>query len=172
MVRKSSDYDQTIKRIKTIAVMPPDVEVYKLTAGGVRELIDEWSDTAKGFIGDSLKEYLEGKYGFDIKFIEEDWLKENYKELWNDNRALYNAVSISAIMHAYPSENGFPTKKKNFDYTLGKDVGELAKACEADALLFAYGYDHEATVGRNILGTWNFLLGVYFGVLMDFIWGW
>ena len=57
-LRTSPMYPSAIKQIKTIAVMPPNIEVYKLTAGGVRELIDEWSDESKKLIEKSLKIHL------------------------------------------------------------------------------------------------------------------
>ena len=140
--------------------MPPDVEVYKITAGGVTELMDEWNDKAKGFIQDALKQHLAKRFGFEIKFIDEEWLKREHKELWNSNRALYNAVATSALSHAYAmSPNAFPDKVKNFDYTLGEKLQNLAQVCEADALLFIYGFDYEATAGRNLLLVWNILLG-------------
>ncbi|OGX23958.1 MAG: hypothetical protein A3D10_01695 [Omnitrophica WOR_2 bacterium RIFCSPHIGHO2_02_FULL_48_11] len=163
-LRKAPGYDQTINRVKTIAVMPPDVEVYKLTAGNVRELMDEWSTQSKRFIKKSLETHLAERFGFNIKFVEEDWLKTNHKELWNTHRALYNAVAISALLHSYPGENIFQTKVKNFDYTLGPDVAELASVCGADAFLFIYGFDHEATAGRVALWWWNLVVGAATGV--------
>jgi len=148
--------------------MPPDIEVYKLTAGGVRELMDEWTDQAKATIQEALKKHLGNRYGFEMKFISRDWLKENHKDLWFAHKALYNAVSLSAYKHAfalgYRGIEPFRTKIKNFDYSLGVEVGELAKACGADALLFIYGYDHIPTAGRSILLFWNIMVGAVTGV--------
>jgi len=165
-LRTSPQFDQSIAQIKTIAVMPADIEVYSLTAGGMRELIDEWNDIAEQLIKENLKEHLADRFGFTTKFIEEDWLKQNYKDLWNSNRALYNAVAMSALLHTFSMENIFPTKKKNFDYTLGIEVESLANVCQADALLFVYGFDHEATGGRAALAVWNFLLGAALGTVI------
>lgn len=144
--------------------MPADIEVYQLSAGGIKELIDEWSETAKRLTRESLQKHFAERYGFNIKFIEEDWLKENHKELWQVNKGLYQAVALSALLHAYPGPNTFPSKVKNFDYTLGKEIQTLAQACGADALLFIHGIDHEATAGRVALFWWNVLMGVATGV--------
>lgn len=163
-IKKSLFFDEKIKSVKTIAVMPADIEVYKLTAGGVRELVDEWSDTSKKFTQEALKKHLSERYGFTIKFISEDWLKNNYKELWKSNQALYNAVVSAALIHAYPGPNAFRYKLTNFDYTLGPEVQELARVCEADALLFINGIDHEATAGRIALLFWNVIVGAATGV--------
>lgn len=144
--------------------MPADIKVYKLTAGGVRELIDEWSETSKKLTQDALQKHLSSRYGFKVKFISEDWLKGSYKECWESNQALYEAISTCALLHAYPGPNCFSSKLNYFDYTLGEEVAELTKICGADAILFVYGVDHEATVGRNILMIWNMFVGAATGV--------
>lgn len=162
-LRKSSHYENTIYNIKTIAVMPPDIEVYKVTAGGMTELIDEWSQLAQELTEKALKEEL-AKYGFNIVMINKQWLKENHRELWEANRSLYNAVGLSAIRHAYPGPETFSDKAENFDYSLGSEVKELAKVCGADALLFITGVDHEATAGRTAMLIWNMVLGAAVGV--------
>lgn len=162
--RRVPDFEDRIGPVKTIAVLPADIEVYKITAGGVTELIDEWSDEAKDYTSEVLLERLGQKYGFEIKFISEPWLKEKYKELWNENRALYGAVSSSIGTHAYPGPHSFPDKVENFNYTLGSQFKALAEACEADTVLFVRGIDHEATAGRNVLQFWNILAGAVTGV--------
>jgi hypothetical protein len=170
--RTSPTYESSIKEIKTIAIMPPDVEVYKLTAGGVRELIDEWSTAAKKYFEDALVKYLGQRHDFQVKFISEDWLKDNYGDLWRQNRALYNAISLSALRHAYADASSaqmsepFPTKMEKFDYSMGKEIQDLARAVDADALLFLYGYDHEATTGRDLLLAWNITMAVFTGVMI------
>lgn len=163
-LRKASTFDTRIRNVKTIAIMPADIEVYKVTAGGLTELMDEWSETANELMERALKEELSGKYGFNIVPIGKDWLKANHKELWETNRALYNAVGISALRHAYPGIEAFSDKIENFDYTLGPDVHELAQICGADALLFVVGVDHEETAGKVALNILNMMVGAAFGV--------
>lgn len=165
MHRKPPNYDEAISKVKIIAVMPADIEVYQLTAGGVRELIDEWSEIAKKYANQALKQQLSSHYGFQTKFIEEDWLKENYKEVWKDNQALYEAVATCIALHTFPGVSQFQDKVDNFDYTLGEDFKYLAGVCDADALLFLRGIDHEATAGRVMLGIWNVMLGAFTGVM-------
>ena len=79
-LRTAPDFDQVLSNFKTIAVMPPDIEVYKITAGGVRELIDQWSDETKKFTIEALEEHLGQRYGYKVNFISEEWLKSNHKE--------------------------------------------------------------------------------------------
>ena len=157
-------YTANIKEIRTIAVMPPEIEVYQLTAGGVREMMDEWSQKAEGYTRQALSEYFSSRPRFDIKFVEEDWLESNQADLWRSQKALLMTVAQNILVHAYEGPNFFPTKAKNFDYTFGEEIQDLSTPVAADALLFVYGYDHESTVGRKLLSVWNFMLGAAAGV--------
>ncbi len=159
-LKTSPTYPQVMGRTKTIAVMPPDIHVYQLTAGGVREEMDEWNQQAKEFIQEKLKMHLAERFGIQIKFIEEDWLKTHHRDLWQAHRGLFNAISMSALQHAYFGPDVFATKSKNFDYTFGAELSELAAVCGADALLFLYGFDYEATMGRKIMSFWAAIGGV------------
>lgn len=163
-LKVSPSFSQNACNIKTIAVLPPDIKVYRLTAGGVRELVDEWNEESKALVWQSLQKYLGKRYGFNIKFIQEPLLEANCKDLWISTKALYNAVSISALMHAYPGPNAFSSKLENFEFTLGPEVSTIARICEADALLFVSGYDYEATGGRIALSYWNYFMGALTGV--------
>ncbi len=166
LVKTSATYQEALKEMKIIAVMPPDVEVYKLTAGGMRELIDEWTQDSKDYIKEALQKHIGNRFGFEVKFVEEDWLKINHKSLWNNNRSLYSAVAQCALYHAYSGPAAFPAKLKNFDYTLGAEIQPLSQVLGADALLFVYGYDHEATAGRVALIVWRVLLGAASGSMV------
>jgi hypothetical protein len=166
-MRTSPQFSQNIPNIKTIAVMPLDVKVFKITAGGVTEEIDEWSDKAKTDIKTSLQAQL-SLSGFEVKFVDESWLKEQNKELWTENKALYEMVSNAITLHAISGHSPavFKTKIKNFDYTLGVDVSALSEMCGADSLLFVYGYDHEATAGRIGLYLWGIAVAAATGIVM------
>jgi len=157
-LRTAPNYSEHIKSVKTVAVLPPDVKVYKITAGGVRELMDEWSDEAKQATTEALQKHLGSLYAYQIKIISEKELKASHHELWESNQGLYSAVAREALLHAYIGPEQFPYKAKVFDYTLGPDVSELAKAYGADLLVFVYGYDHDSTVGRTVLKAWNLIV--------------
>ncbi len=163
-LRVSPNFKPDSFHVKTIAILPPDIKVYKLTAGGVRELMDEWNEKSKVLVQQALQKYLAQNYGYKIKFIQENLLENNCKTVWDSTKPLYNTVASNALMHAYPGFNAFPSKLNNFDYTLGPDVKKIADACGADTLLFVSGFDHEATAGRNALTCWNYFMGALTGV--------
>ncbi|MBF0484174.1 MAG: hypothetical protein HQL25_05650 [Candidatus Omnitrophica bacterium] len=167
-LRTSPNYYQNVTQIKTLAVMPVDVEVFSLTAGNVRELRDDWSEKAKNDVDTALEKVLNGKYAWKIKFVDKDWIKANAYTTWRQNKALYEAVALSATLHGFNSQGqysqSFKTKKDKFDYTLGSEIASLAKSVDADALLFVYGYDHEATAGRVASFWFNLMVGAVTGV--------
>lgn len=163
LVKTSPTYEASIKQFKTVAVMPADIEVYKLSAGGMRELIDEWSNDSKKYFAAGLQKHLGSRFGLQIKYLDEDTLKKNNPDLWKGNKGLYYAVSHSILMHAYPGAGAFPAKIKKFDYTFGPEIQPLSQAVGADALLFVYGIDHEATMGWIFMSALEQgLFGVYY----------
>lgn len=161
--RASPNYPNIVKEIKTLAVMPPDVKMFEISAGGMTQQMDEWSETAKVNITQALKKEFADRYEIKIKFIDEKWLKDNYAEAWRKNRSLYNAVSNSAYSHGFPGVGSFPHKLEKFDYTLGPEITQLSAALEADALLFVWGVDYEVTGGRAAVEFFQAaLVGVYY----------
>src|SRR5207247_5248977 len=44
--RAHPDVEQRARKIRTIAVLPPDIRISSLSAGGVEELRDDWSTPA------------------------------------------------------------------------------------------------------------------------------
>ncbi len=166
--RTSPNFETLYKEAKTVAVMPLDINVYLIKAGNTEELMDEWSEQAKGNITKGLQKYLGEGQNYQIKFIDLKWLKSQNEQLWVDNRALYEAVARMAVITSLPKENAlFPTKRETFDYTLGTEAAELGRICDADLLLFVNGYDYDSTFGRMALGIFNAtmmaaLTGVYY----------
>lgn len=163
--RTNPGFQEEAKRIHTIAVLPSEVKVYQIDAGGVREEIAEWSAQARTNLVTALENTLPGKMQVSLKPVSEESLTED-KSLLEDTRALYAAVSAMILFHTYPNPN-FPSyffeeKLKNFDYSLGTEVGSLADG--AEALLLLDAEDHVWTAGRQALQTLGVILGIGAGV--------
>ena len=45
--RAPPQFQDRVGRLNTVAMIPPNVKVYSLSAGGVKEEIDEWSATVR-----------------------------------------------------------------------------------------------------------------------------
>ncbi|MBF0478870.1 MAG: hypothetical protein HQL26_05250 [Candidatus Omnitrophica bacterium] len=169
-LRTSPDYTRSIPAIKTIAVMPIDIKVWSLTAGGVKELRDDWSEQANHFVLQALMTNLQSIPGIQVKFINKDWMNSHLNDKWKKNWALYQAVAFSASTHAFANSQyysqPFSTKIKKFDYTLGAEITAISRDLNADAILFVYGFDHEATLGRKASLWWNVFMGAFTGITM------
>jgi hypothetical protein len=144
--------------------MPADVKVYQISAGGVRELMDEWSVGAKRNTSLAVMSELTGKTGLSFKEFSpgnNPLLDEEYQDV----KPLFEAVARSILSHTYQPETQFSEKREKFDYTLGP-VQMLAQAAEADALLFVYGVDNVSTAGRVALQTIGMILAAAAGVVI------
>lgn len=171
--RQNQFLNERIRSARTIAVMPMDVDVYKVTAGGVRELIDEYSFEAKTSIKAALEEEV-GKGGkYSLKYFPDPQgiNDPRLKQLMKDAFCLFDAVNLAIIMHTYnteytiymPYKGIFEDRIKNFDYSLGPQISPLCDYFDADLLLFIKGGDSVSTGGRIALMALLTLVNAYYG---------
>lgn len=165
LTRANPRLQEIAPRIHTVAVLPADIKVYQIDAGGVHEEIAEWSTQARTNIVGALGKELGAKLDAAIKFLDEESLAEEKARL-EETRALYGAVSVMVFLHAFPNPD-FPShlfaeKQSNFDYALGGEVSALANG--AGALLLLDAEDHVWTPGRQALQTLGVILGIGAGV--------
>ena len=159
--RVNPDFASLSKEIRIPILAHPKVEVYELTAGGVRELKQEWSDIGLENVATAVLQNLQG-----IKCqIMEKNLSPEMEEKIEDLRALYLAVSYSIQMHAInpQSPSAFPTKIANFDYSIGP-IDDLLKELGADGIILIYGSDEISTGGRQALIATGIIVGAVTGV--------
>jgi hypothetical protein len=153
------ELESRAKSIHAVGLAPPDVRICQLTAGGVKELMDDWCKLGKSNLTDSVIREL-AKKSVRAKVLELD--KESQQEL-EEVVALYNAIATSIIWHTTPSENAFPEKIKNFEYSVGP-IDKLLKKYKSDALLVVHGYDEISTGGRKALMAVGNVLGAVTGI--------
>jgi hypothetical protein len=161
--RSNPQLFEKIKTAKRIVLIPLRTDVYQLTAGGVKEKMDEWTQQAKRNVMTAIKDELERKPLLLIKPFEELLLSSEKEANLIETSALYDAVSSSILIHTYGQPpNHFPEKIKNFDYSLGPEIKELAG--DVDAVLFVSCVDHIATAGRKAVQAGSLILGALVGV--------
>jgi hypothetical protein len=159
--RAHPEFETRVKNIKNPGMLPPDVKVYELTAGGLQELRDDWSVTGKEYVLKAVDEAFKQR-PFQIMQLPED--KEIEEEL-EDIQALYRAVSLSIQLHTYNERLKFPEKMTNFEYSVGP-VDKILKKYGADALIFVYGFDEISTSGRKALTAAGIIVGVFTGIVI------
>lgn len=152
--RTHPEFEERYKNIKTSGLIPPDIEIYELSAGGVRELKDEWSEIGKENVFNALMKKFKEK-GIKVDTLTKD-------EEMEDTLALYRAVSMCINLHTQ-GPSAFPEKQKNFDYSIGSIEKTLDKY-GVDALMIVYGSDESTTGGRQALIAFGLLASIATGV--------
>jgi hypothetical protein len=155
--RAHPDLARRAKTMRVVGLLPPDIKIYELTAGGVTELRDEWSATGRDAVVQGLTEALKDR-GIAIKPLTVD---KDLQRSVDDVTVLYRAVSGSIIEHTY-KEYPFPSKLENFDYSVGS-LDQLLQRHQADAIVIVYGIDQISTAGRKALRGVGLVLGAVTG---------
>ena len=125
----------------TITVMPLDVELFSLTAGGVTEPQAEWTAKATANLNEALRVREAGLGG---RFLP---LPSGEGELLAELKALHGAVAQAISTHHFGGWK-LPSKGGKLDWSLGEEVAEIQKQSGADYALFLYLRDSYATGGR------------------------
>lgn len=133
-----------------VVLMPPDVQLSELDAGGVLEPKADWTEAAKrdmvtAFHAQGIErnlvmvDYDEGK------------LPPDKVEALRAVTKLYGAVGKSILIHQYSGPLQLPTKQHVFDWSLGPSVAVLREQYNADYALLTYVRDSYSTGGRIAL---------------------
>lgn len=126
----------------TIALMPMDIELFSVTAGGVYEPQAEWTAKASKNLKEALLgRSLPGKGRFQELTGETD---ENLAELAH----LQDAVARSILFYHFGTLK-LPSKQGKLDWSLGEAAGAIRKRVDADYALYVHLRDSYASGGRK-----------------------
>ena len=136
-----------------IALMPADVELFEISAGGVEEPRADWTDAATRNIMADLRARKQrlGARATEIA-AEQD---ESVEAL----NSLHGAVSRAILVHHFGTLK-LPTKEGRLDWTLGPEVAKLREKSGADFALFTWVRDSYASAERKAMIVVVALLGV------------
>lgn len=141
----------------TLVLMPADVELSVLTAGGTLQPQAAWTDAAKSHLVTAVRESpaLAGKRL--VTYVPPE-TGEPAAATIAEIEHLHRAVGTAIIMHkmAVP----LPTKKDRFDWSLGRDAAVLKAHAKADYALFVYLRDSFSSTGRVLTQIFAAALGV------------
>ena len=130
-----------------ILLMPADVELSILTAGGLLEPNAEWTKKAEANVKVALETALRGKLADVAYYVPPP--KNSPKERENlQIIKLHATVGNTILTHKYIPKLVLPTKKEKFDWGLGKDLTSLREQYNADYALFLHFRDSYASGGR------------------------
>jgi len=124
-----------------VAVMPMDVELFALTAGGVAEPKAEWTTKAVANLQEALRLRGAGTGGRFIAMPPSD------DPILAELVHLHGAVVLAIDLHHFGTWK-LPTKGEKLDWSLGEEASIIAAKGEADFALFIQFRDSYATGGR------------------------
>jgi hypothetical protein len=136
-----------------IVLMPIDIELFSLTAGGVQEPQAEWTDQASKHLTSAVEKKMTA---LNTPFFH---LKDDTNQTINDLNSLNGVVSSAIAIHQMLGIK-LPTKEGKLDWSLGETVQEIQKATSADYGLFFYVRDSYASAERKAAMIALALLGV------------
>jgi hypothetical protein len=146
-----------------VLLMPLDVELAEMSAGGMLDPKADWTENAKAHMLTALDKEAVGR---GISFVKLGEPAEGTPEadLFNQLEALHGAVGKSILIHEYMDGAKLPSKNGQFDWTLGTGAAQLGKAYDTDYALFLYVRDSYTSAGRAAA---MFLAAALFGVYMQ-----
>ena len=126
---------------KKVVVLPVDIEVVEVSAGGVHEEVPDWSKEASQSVFKALSAAIRKQQG--LSELTAPRFSGPAAANLDEHLALYKLVVNTA------SRIGWEHKAKRFDYGIGSGLKAIADATSADAAIMVYGRDHVSTAGRK-----------------------
>jgi hypothetical protein len=138
-----------------LVVVPADIELFSLSAGGVQEPKADWTEAATKHFAAGLKA-KSNLLGSNVSTIKESDL-DDLAEL----SALHGSVATSVfVYHMFGGAGGLPTKDGKLLWSLGDAVKPLRDKTGADYALFTWVRDSYASAERKAAMVAFALLGV------------
>lgn len=147
---------QTMPPKARIVVMPTDIELYSISAGGIPEPKADWTDAASRHFRAALQKH---KRSLGVESVE---LSERDADDFAEANALHAAIARAIAMHHFgPSLLHLPTKDGKLDWSLGEAVAPIKQKTGADYALFSWIRDSYASGERVATMIGLALLGIY-----------
>lgn len=141
-----------------LVLLPPNVTVKEISAGGIMDLVPEWTAQANANIRDELKAQLGGQAGFSL--VEAPEFSAEERERLEQYQASYMVVGIAAHWATTFGGSEWAHKRSHFDYTLGEGLAFVREKTGADAAVMVIGEDYVSSSGRKAAMVIGAIMGV------------
>lgn len=146
-------------RPKKVVLLPPQVFVYELSAGGMPTRMADWEATARENLSAAATR-LSHEAGFEL--LPAPVLAPLLADQLEAHIGLYERVAQSVFVYGRGDMDAWAHKKNEFDYTVGPGLAFLRQQTGADAALIVLGSDYISSGGRRAA----FIAGLMLGVVM------
>lgn len=141
----------------SILLMPMDIELSELTAGGVKEPKADWTAQAEKNVTQAVRTILKSHNAKLKSFVPAEQDSDEHKtevQLVKLHSAVGQTILFNKLLLP------LPTKTTAFDWSLGKDVSHLKSKTKAKYGLFVYVRDSYTSAGRAAVMVIGAILGV------------
>jgi hypothetical protein len=138
-----------------VLVMTPDVQLAVLTAAGLQEPREDWSRSGRDNLAGAIATHV-GTEGHAASSLDPTTAMDGRV---GQVIRLHDAVGTSILAINYLRVN-IPTRRENFEWTLGEGVREVGAAHNADYALFVTARGSYASAGRAAAVVGMAILGV------------
>ena len=140
-------------------LMQPDVQLFELTAAGLEEPNAHWTEQGLANVRTAIRANLDRR---DMRIVPYREPADDAERLRRHTQLLklHEAVGSTLLVHGVNSALALPTKRDDFDYTLGQDAQVLREEFGADYALFTVLHDSYASGGRVVMMVAAAALGV------------
>lgn len=152
---------ERVPKLHTVVVAPLDAELSELSAGGLLERRDDWTDQATA----NLTSAIAAETGWQPSTeLPADQLAKLRAET-DDVQSLLRAISLNHFMTAIPGRAPapFPVKSTELTYQTGP-LKDYVAAVGSEAVLFVFVRNSYATAGRKSLLALSFIGAAFTGV--------
>lgn len=149
LYRNYGELEARARNLKTIAMLPSEVKISELSAGGISELRDEWSAAGKQNTERAILGILSENRVRALLLQPDPQMRSEIEDIM----PLFKAVMASIYTHAYVGQgnpNVFPGKLEHFDYSIGSLEKVVGKQ-KVDGILIVFGEDEISSTGRKAL---------------------
>jgi hypothetical protein len=147
-------------RPKRIVLLPPQVFVFELSAGGVPTRMADWEALARDNLAATATRLAESGHLFEL--VPAPPLTAEEAEQLEAHIGLYDRVAQSVFVYGRGEQSAWAHKKYEFDYTVGPGLAFLRERTGADAALIVLGSDFISSGGRKAA----FVAGLALGIIM------
>jgi len=147
--------------LRQVVLLPVDVNVKEMSAGGVPEEVPEWSRKAEENIRSAML-VSRGSAGACCvtRVVDSSSLTPAERESLEEHLALFSTVAANAMWVDLPGNSAWRFKSEHFDYTLGSGLSFLKSKYGVDAGLIILGEDVVSTGGRKAMAVFGATVGV------------
>lgn len=146
----------TLPKGAKVVLMPTDIELFSISAGGVMEPKADWTEAASRHFKGAL---LEKNQRLGLAAVE---LSESDADEVAEINNLHAAIARAIALHHFGTL-GLPTKDGKLDWSLGDAVEPIRKITGADYALFSWLRDSYASEERKAMIVGLALLGIGIG---------